>query len=412
MKHLLYTLALICLFPLFSHAQLVELAQESFEGDANDHGYTISPGSECHCCGNGRYYAWHRADVNASCLSSTVSGIDGNWFWSAENVDDGLIQDPPSSLAPRAALTLNDVDVSGSTDLEIRLLVGEGATDHFDLGDFLRIQYAFDGGSYQTASQFIPTGADNSDLAFDADADGTIDGAELTSAFAEFVVDLGSNIGSTLSVRLLFDTRGFSEEIIVDHIRVYGTNAPLPVELLDFEVKAIEESVLLNWTTTEERQLAGFGIERSADGRFWQSIGWADAQNNSQLGQYQFVDRSPLPTKGYYRLRMEDLDGKKQHSSVKSLDGVGRLLQLGTPSPNPLYGSRLRLPIRVHEFTEAELFIYDQRGRQIDQLSLRLSPGQSTVEVNSSAWPTGLLYLQLRAGNNTSSAKLMRFAAE
>ncbi|MEM9917021.1 MAG: hypothetical protein AAF990_02930 [Bacteroidota bacterium] len=410
MKQLILAILLLAVLPYSSQGQLVELARESFENAANDHGYTITPGSECLCCGNGLYYSWHRADVNSGCISSTINGVDGNWFWSAENVDDGRIQDPPSTLSPRAAIILDDVNVSGSTDLEIRVLVGEGATDHFDLGDFLRIQYAFDGGSYQTAAQFIPTGGSESDLAFDSDADGNIDGAELTATLADFTIDLGNNTGTNLSVRLLFDTRSFSEEIVVDYIRVFGTSVALPLELLAFEAAETTAGTSLSWKTAAEIDFLGFEVERSLNSRVWKTIGWVDGQNRLEENNYTFVDAQAKEGKYYYRLKMMDRDGQSAYSPLRSLNLKYEGFRLGTPLPNPstLNDAAVYLPVHVPHAGPAQLSVYNQQGQQVFQRQVNLQKGSQYLDIDATNLAVGLWYVHVQMAGYEGAVKLMR----
>ena len=98
-------------------------------------------------------------------------------------------------------------------------------------------------------------------------------------------------------------------------------SAVLPVVWLDFTARLVKPSktVELRWETALEWNNAGFDVERSTDGRTFQTIGWVPGQN--EASHYEFLDRE-LPAAAtllYYRLRQVDEDGKQSYSEVRSV---------------------------------------------------------------------------------------------
>jgi|GEM_PF-1329691 len=140
-----------------------------------------------------------------------------------------------------------------------------------------------------------------------------------------------------------------------------GTGAALPVELIHFEGLFQNERVLLTWQTASELNAAWYQIERSADGLKWINIGKVAAQGTSnQTFDYTFADRSPLP-QGYYRLRMEDLDGTFQYSPVVSVSMKTKDFLLKNLYPNPV-STELTLQIFSPAEGEIHLKITDVSG--------------------------------------------------
>ena len=73
----------------------------------------------------------------------------------------------------------------------------------------------------------------------------------------------------------------------------------------------------LFWQTSKETNNHYFDIERSEDGKHFQKIGNRTGVVNSEIiQQYTFVDKKPLSTSGYYRLKQVDFDGKFTYSDV------------------------------------------------------------------------------------------------
>ncbi len=103
---------------------------------------------------------------------------------------------------------------------------------------------------------------------------------------------------------------GFSKFFLVDD------NVVLPVTLIDFKGKLGDNLVLLEWSTSSEQNSKNFEIEKSIDGVSYYKIGSVNAAgNSSNKRDYSFRDLQLSPL-NYYRLRMNDLDGKNKLSNI------------------------------------------------------------------------------------------------
>jgi hypothetical protein len=90
----------------------------------------------------------------------------------------------------------------------------------------------------------------------------------------------------------------------------------LPITLLNFNGKLDQKSALLDWTTSSETNSRSFDIEKSTDGSNFYKIGSVDAAGNSTTERtYSFRDNR-ISSVNYYRLRMNDIDGKNKLSGV------------------------------------------------------------------------------------------------
>jgi Secretion system C-terminal sorting domain len=91
----------------------------------------------------------------------------------------------------------------------------------------------------------------------------------------------------------------------------------LPVELVFFKAKWVNNVVKLTWQTASESNNKGFEIERSVDTKTWENIGGVKGKGNSNvLVDYSFEDKGPLSILTYYRLKQVDFDGKESYSKV------------------------------------------------------------------------------------------------
>ena len=163
---------------------------------------------------------WERASLSEVAPDKPFSGYQGSYFFYAEDTDNGRTYDDP------VYCTLNSVATTGYSNLTIKLLVaGNNSTNsNYEQEEYLKIQYAFDGGSFVTLSQFIASAPNVTFMSEDADADGITDGAGLSTAFAEFSYDI-PGVGSSLQVRIMANIDQGREEVAFDNIRISGTSA-------------------------------------------------------------------------------------------------------------------------------------------------------------------------------------------
>lgn len=157
---------------------------------------------------------------------------------------------------------------------------------------------------------------------------------------------------------------------------------PLPVSLLAFRAarrEADQPLVSLAWATASELNNQGFRIERSAQGREWNSIGFvAGAGTSTQLQSYASVDTSPAA--GYYRLAQLDVDGTRTYSPVQyvpAMNGPGPTLAL---FPNPATNG----VSVVGADPGRELDVYNATGQRVRQLPA------GTSAFDATALPRGL----------------------
>jgi WD40 repeat protein len=105
---------------------------------------------------------------------------------------------------------------------------------------------------------------------------------------------------------------------------VFATNdmIVLPVELLTFKGQNTEGGNLLAWQTAQEQNTQHFDIERSTDNRQFEKIGTVKTKGSNS--NYQFLDAEANNSIAYYRLKINDFDGKNDYSKVIALQSKGK----------------------------------------------------------------------------------------
>ena len=112
-------------------------------------------------------------------------------------------------------------------------------------------------------------------------------------------------------------------------------NNPLPLSLMKFSGRNLNGTGLLNWTMADQKDLKGFRVEKSIDGKNFSDIGFvAPSVDKAADVNYAFTDRN-LSQDSYYRIRLTHQDGTSTVSQVVII----RIEMLGNADvqlyPNP-----------------------------------------------------------------------------
>lgn len=91
----------------------------------------------------------------------------------------------------------------------------------------------------------------------------------------------------------------------------------LDANFLSFNGKLqANNTAVLSWTVSSEKNTDKYEIERSSDGIYFTPIGEIKSRNSSHTESYSFNDVDGIAVNMYYRLRMVNADGLFQYSKV------------------------------------------------------------------------------------------------
>ena len=93
-------------------------------------------------------------------------------------------------------------------------------------------------------------------------------------------------------------------------------NNPLPITLVSFQGRLDNSTAYLNWSTSSEQNSKNFEVEKSTNGVNYYRIGAVNAAGNSSTKKDYSLTDNKLGRLNYYRLRMNDLDGRNKLSNV------------------------------------------------------------------------------------------------
>ncbi|MBK7865885.1 MAG: T9SS type A sorting domain-containing protein [Ignavibacteriales bacterium] len=216
----------------------------------------------------------------------------------------------------------------------------------------------------------------------------------------DFSVAQFDNTGSKHSTQGIDATRyflSFSQVIV-------------PVELASLSASVSDAKVVLNWTTSSEKNSYGFEIERKTESVEWTKLGFVKSSGTSTtVHAYQFVDSKPGAAGKYsYRLKMIDLDGSHKYSSTVEVE-------FGTPSefalfqnfPNP-FNPETKINFALKEKSEVSIVVYNSSGQQVATLvSGSMDAGYHSVMFNGNEFASGIYFYRITAGRFVETKKMV-----
>jgi len=172
------------------------------------------------------------------------------------------------------------------------------------------VRIYFTDAEYSALLTADPTITGLSDLTVTKCDDGTFNNCVLMSAATFGVSPIGT---------------GYYTEVPVSSFSSFyihkNNNAPLPVELNQFEANCQEDNISIEWSTSSEINNAYFVIERSTDNKNYEYVAEIKgAGNSNEKTQYAYADYSAPQTQVYYRLLQVDFDGKFEYHKAISSD--------------------------------------------------------------------------------------------
>jgi hypothetical protein len=91
----------------------------------------------------------------------------------------------------------------------------------------------------------------------------------------------------------------------------------LPVNVTSVYAKSLGSAIELNWSVSEEQNIAYYLIEKSSNGFDFETVGTVTATGGLEAKTYNFEDRSPINSPlVYYKLVAVSANGETSHSSI------------------------------------------------------------------------------------------------
>jgi Secretion system C-terminal sorting domain len=182
----------------------------------------------------------------------------------------------------------------------------------------------------------------------------------------------------------------------------------LPVELLEFEAKPVDNSsVRLTWTTASESNNDRFELERSQDGDHFEFFGSVKGAGNSvSQKSYVYTDLLPFSQTSYYRLKQVDYDGKFIYTPLRPVTLTD--VQNIQIYPNPNNGNELFLNVDDLQANEVSIYVTDITGKLVtSELNEKSASGNRMKMVFPQKLASGTYLVNIKTAQKSYSCRLI-----
>ncbi len=168
----------------------------------------------------------------------------------------------------------------------------------------------------------------------------------------------------------------------------------LPVELLEFAGSAKENYIQLDWMTANEFNNLGFEIQKSKNGREWETLDFAEGQGTTtEVNKYDYQDANPFLGINYYRLRQIDFDGTFEYSMIRTVFFEReRFLKI---FPNPTFD---KVTVEIGEIKgEITVQLFNTASEVLKNFVHM--PENTDFQIDFRGLPKGAYFLKVNNGN-------------
>lgn len=187
------------------------------------------------------------------------------------------------------------------------------------------------------------------------------------------------------------------------------SNSPLPIELLMFDATVKSQVVLCTWKTASETNNDYFIIERSTDGKHFQTTGIVDgAGTSTEIHSYSFPDKEPFNGLSYYRLKQVDFDGAFSYSEIIAvkIKAENGDIQI---SPNPA-NDVLQYNFELDQPARGIVQVLDVLGNVVVEEQKDFHAGIIQADLQIKHLANGVYYLKIFSDEISSKRKFIKYS--
>ena len=181
---------------------------------------------------------------------------------------------------------------------------------------------------------------------------------------------------------------------------------PVPVELVGFTGRRVDEGVQLDWTTASELNNDFFVVQKSLDGRHFENLAIIEGKGTTlSVNDYKLIDENPFSGTNYYRLIQVDFDGTENiPADIVAVDFDE--LQHIHVFPNPMTGNSLYIEYITSDLDDVTIEIFDVTGRPLYSQTKFMGEGKNILELEGLNLGSGIYFLRI---TKNTEGKVIRF---
>jgi hypothetical protein len=186
----------------------------------------------------------------------------------------------------------------------------------------------------------------------------------------------------------------FSDATVIT-LKVIDCSTPLGIQLLSFTGNPENGHAKLHWSTSREIEPLQFIVEKSIDGATFNTIATLANHNNMAMdvNGYEFPDPNGINGVIYYRIKMENRDGRYEYSRIIKMEGKTMALSFGAVI-NP-FRDDLSFEIVSPQNSRSDLTLVSMDGITIRKMTVVLNPGFNNIHMPAASLQRGIYTLQV-----------------
>jgi len=181
-------------------------------------------------------------------------------------------------------------------------------------------------------------------------------------------------------------------------------------EIISFTANLKDKfQVLLEWSTSVEKDNRGFSVEKSSDAVNWKEIAFIPSMGNSTRNSlYSTLDNNYLPGKTWYRINQINTTGTKtSYSPIVVYTDKLTGYSLAQNYPNP-FNSTTVINYQLPTEGKVRIEVFDILGNSISELVNEIkTAGAYSTEFSSGRIPSGIYFYRILINGFVETKKLV-----
>ena len=183
-----------------------------------------------------------------------------------------------------------------------------------------------------------------------------------------------------------------------DTVQISEVGSALPTDILYFKGKNLGQNSILQWATGSEFNNDHFELQRSIDGRTYETItSIAGAGTSALTREYNYTDQNVPDKSCFYRLMLVDKDGSFKYSSIVRLNSNQGKWYVET-FPNPVV-EELLIQVNTSEKGAMDVRLISQQGQLIRDQHLQKHADLAEMRMNTKQLAAGIYFVEIRMGD-------------
>ncbi len=182
---------------------------------------------------------------------------------------------------------------------------------------------------------------------------------------------------------------------------------PLPVIFANVRVVEKDNGVEIGWSNLTEKDVLNYSVERSTNGKEFTMIAQQQAISNaSDKTDYLAFDAAPQTGLNYYRIRVEEMDGKVTYTRILSVNLKNSLISLQL-YPNPVTDRQVTISLSNLKRGQYYLKVVGATGQDVFRQNINSFGSRITQVIDLPATLRSGAYHMVVTGDGFKESKMV-----